>query len=614
MVELRVKEKPKELILVKYLIDKGKNDKAFQVMESFEETGERTLHEIVSCHLLKCELLYQQGAYEDLVKFAEQTYKESLELSKSLLSIDALYFRARALIFLYRIEEASDLITQGEELLKTLPNKLSKDYKKRKARLVGVKGVSYNTYFNQNGDIDIALEHFYQSLALQEEVGDKEEIAMSLLSIIFNLGAMKGETDMALTYIERFLALIEKKEIKNKHTIAFGLTNVQAVYDLRGELDRSIKYYEQSLEVFKELNNKPQIAFGLHALSEKYRRKGEVDCALEYGEQSLVLFQELGGLIDIARAHATLIPVLIDRNEIQRAKLHLDQIEQINNQLKDKKVNLWYLFNKALILKISPRAKNRVEAEEILKEIIEDGESQFYSDALLELCDLLLVELRMTNDLEVLEEIESYITRLLDVSEKMSSFTFLAETYFLKAKLALLTLDVKKARRFLTQAQQIAERWSFNLLATKISSEHERLLTQQSTWENLKDTEISLTERIKLAGLDEQMSQLLRKSSMFATQVKEEEVTIHREHKICVVCKGDVLGFMYTCKCDTIYCENCARALTNLENACWVCNAPFDTSQPTQPYAKELVGEKDILKEPGKKSNNFDTNVKLSDK
>jgi len=598
MVELRVKKKPKELILIKRLIDEGENDKAFQLIKSFKEIGERTLHEIVSCHLLHCELLFQQGAYEDVVKVAEQTYNVSLGLGKSLLSVDALYFRALALIWRYKIEDASEIIKQGEELLKSLTNKLTTDYKKRKARIVWVKGCYNNKFYNQNGDVDIALEHFYQSLALREEVGDKEEIGNSLQSIIFNLGAIKGETDMALKYVERFLALVEKKELKNRINIAFGLTNVQAVYSIRGDLELSIKYYEQSLEVFKELNNKPQIAYGLYDLSDKYRMKGEFDRALEYGEQSLVLFNELELLIDGARVHASLIQLLIDKGDLVLAQQHLDQIDQINNQLKEKKVNYLYLFNKALILKTSPRAKNRVEAEKILKELIEEEEDEY---ALLELCDLLLVELRMTNDLEVLEEIELYITRLLDVSEKKSSYTLLAETYFLKAKLALLTLDVKNARRFLTQAQQIAERWEFNLLATKISAEHNKLLNQQSMWENLKDTEISLTERIKLAGLDKQMSQLLSKSSTFATQVKEEEITIHRERKICIVCKGAVLGFMYTCKCDTIYCENCARALTNLENACWLCDAPIDKSKPTQPYEKEKVREKDILKETGKK-------------
>ena len=30
----------------------------------------------------------------------------------------------------------------------------------------------------------------------------------------------------------------------------------------------------------------------------------------------------------------------------------------------------------------------------------------------------------------------------------------------------------------------------------------------------------------------------------------------------------------------------CAYALTNLENACWVCNNPFDDSKPSKPFEK----------------------------
>ena len=43
------------------------------------------------------------------------------------------------------------------------------------------------------------------------------------------------------------------------------------------------------------------------------------------------------------------------------------------------------------------------------------------------------------------------------------------------------------------------------------------------------------------------------------------------------------------------------EALTNLENACWVCNAPFDESKPSKPYKKVEVaieGIKDLQDEP----------------
>ncbi len=76
-------------------------------------------------------------------------------------------------------------------------------------------------------------------------------------------------------------------------------------------------------------------------------------------------------------------------------------------------------------------------------------------------------------------------------------------------------------------------------------------------------------------------------------EISEEEVTFFREQKICLVCKGEVKGFNYICsECDALYCENCARSLTNLENACWVCNTPFDKTKPSKPYIKGIEYEK----------------------
>lgn len=72
-------------------------------------------------------------------------------------------------------------------------------------------------------------------------------------------------------------------------------------------------------------------------------------------------------------------------------------------------------------------------------------------------------------------------------------------------------------------------------------------------------------------------------------QITEEEVTYYREQKICMICKGKVTGFnIFLCpNCETIYHEDCARALTNAENACWVCNKPIDKSKPSKPFKIE---------------------------
>ncbi|GAH17525.1 unnamed protein product, partial [marine sediment metagenome] len=49
----------------------------------------------------------------------------------------------------------------------------------------------------------------------------------------------------------------------------------------------------------------------------------------------------------------------------------------------------------------------------------------------------------------------------------------------------------------------------------------------------------------------------------------------------------EVLKFTYICECGAIYCDNCARALINLENICWVCDVPIDYSKPVKQIEEE---------------------------
>ncbi|MCK4382472.1 MAG: tetratricopeptide repeat protein, partial [Candidatus Lokiarchaeota archaeon] len=347
--------------------------------------------------------------------------------------------------------------------------------------------------------------------------------------------------------------------------------------------------YEQCLEQYKELNNKRMMAHILNNVGNSYRMKGESDRALECLEQSVALHQELGNIRDIAGVHDNLIVILIDRGDLERAQISLHDLEQLNSQLKDKQINSQYLLDKALVLKTSPRAIKRGKAEEILKQLLEDKDLyyEFTIGALLNLCELLLIELRMINDVKVLDEINPLIARLLDIAEKSHSYWILSEAYLLQAKLSLLTFDIRKAQRFLTQAHQIAERFDLDQLAVKIANEKEDLLTKLDLWEKLEAEDAPMSDRMKLARLDEKIIKMIQKRPLLTVQVSEEKITVSKEKKICLVCKGEVFGFSYICKCGANYCENCARALTNLENVCWACDVPIDYSKPVKPFKEE---------------------------
>lgn len=131
--------------------------------------------------------------------------------------------------------------------------------------------------------------------------------------------------------------------------------------------------------------------------------------------------------------------------------------------------------------------------------------------ALLNLCDLLLVELRTSNDPKLLNEVQSYVIRLPEIATQQYSNWLLAETYVMQSKLALVDLNVQKARQYLDKAQYLAEERGICRLAIKISSEHDTLLEQLNQWEIFIDRNVSLTERAELTHLEEQVVRMIRK-------------------------------------------------------------------------------------------------------
>jgi len=172
-----------------------------------------------------------------------------------------------------------------------------------------------------------------------------------------------------------------------------------------------------------------------------------------------------------------------------------------------------YDLTKALVLKKSPNNGDKLRARELLKKILERNEVDFESKiiALLNLCDLLLVELHQTNNIKILDDINLYIQQILDIAKEQKSYWLLAETHLFRAKLKLIIFEFEEAQQLLTQALHIAEKYGQNLLTKQITNEQEGLSKTLNKWEKLKGSNANFTTRLDLAGLDSQIRRMLKK-------------------------------------------------------------------------------------------------------
>ncbi|MHA2399135.1 MAG: tetratricopeptide repeat protein, partial [Promethearchaeota archaeon] len=462
----------KELVEAWQLAREGKFEAAFQLVNDFEQRRENTPREILLGHLAKCQLLILQGLYRDAIEIAEQTYKSSLELDDKLISVDSLYSMTLALLNSNNLERVEELIKQAEDLLNITGKDTRFNMAEREGNIYYLKGMYSDPNINPQGDAELALRYYQKCLELGESTDNKERVNAILLRSAWLIGLNLGDLTRAFNYIERSLKIAI--ETNYRLLIAWSLLCKGTMYQMRGEVIKSIPLFTQSLDIAKELNHPVLISGNLNNLAGGYRMIGEFDRALECSQQSIELFSKGGDLKGVANFHDFLIQILIDKDDIPQARHFLNELEQMKNKLNDKTIDEIYLYDKALLLKESSRISNRGEAEKILKQILKEEPTTLETkqNSLLVLCDLLLSELQMTGDLEVLEEVELIITQLLELAENSHLFWLLGETHLLQAKLALISLDFEESRRLMTKGQEIAEEYGLKLLARKISNEH----------------------------------------------------------------------------------------------------------------------------------------------
>jgi len=527
----------KELTKAEQFFDDGKLDEALEILSDKSQFEELNFQQKGYFQFLKSLILFYQNKSGELIELGEQMFNEGQKLSDNLHSFDGLFFILMGLCQAYKFNEAFKKIEEAEESLSLISNISKIKLLQRKVRIILLKAI-INFHIDKMDLAEKCLELIFDS---QEKLGNTFEIIWANLLMAQIMLRAKGRFDLALEFTKKALSLAEETNFRH-YWIARSHLRFGVIYSCIGEYDISLKHSIIGLTLFKRINNNFKIASSFNNIGYTYGDKGEYDLSLEYLEESLMLLGKIPykGLYNIEPPIEGLISVSLEKGDFERAQKYFHRLENMFNQRKESQVELVYQYGKALMLKRSSRIRDKAKAEKLLKQVIEKETLLFdiIIKAYIHLCDLLLAEFRINNNSEVLDDLNQYIAKLLAIAEKSHSYLIFCETFILQAKLALINFNVKAARRFLTQAQKIAESYGIKRLAMKISYEHDELLKQSKMWKNLKESEISMTERWKLAGLSEQMEKMVRKRRIEVPELSDEEPVL-----LLIVSEGGVPFF-----------------------------------------------------------------------
>ena len=477
------------------LLNEGKEEEAWQKIAKWEKSEHLTPEENHVYKIFKVTILQLTGRIAESLKIAEEHYTESKIQENIVDAIDVLLLKCTDLFILGRIPEMGETIMLCETMLKSMLQELNGWDKEWRESSIWLMMGYYLYNINEN---DKALKHLNKSLKIIE----KSDILSIFLPI--NLSALgfvytgKGELDLALKSHKESLGHSRGEYMAIKIVNATSYHNIGEIYFQKGDLDHAIEYYEKSLKIWEQFTA-PMAHFYV---------------GLDYN---------------------SLIKAFLYKDSPERAQEYLDQLL---DYLKTRKLDenfYHYKLGKVMILASSSRTRDHAEAEKVLKEFIANHDALIKSGTFtipieygagiwyLLICDIYLRELRLTNNLTILNDIKPFITRLLKESERTNSYTLQVQTYLLHGKISLLEMNMGDARRYLTQAQRMAEDHSLQLLARAISREHDKLLEQLDEWEDLKRKKASILERMDLASLDITMDRMQGMRAIEPPALVEEE-------------------------------------------------------------------------------------------
>ncbi len=355
-------------------------------------------------------------------------------------------------------------------------------------------------FYGETGEWKRALEHFQKGYDILSEKGKIE----SYNSLLMNIGvcfSLMGDVEKALKYSQ--IAYETNRKLGKTRFAYQNLTNIGLIHASKGDLDKALELYEEILAYYEKTGYKIGIFGTFNNMGRLYFRKGMFYKAIEFCEKALVFFQDIGNKTAIISTLNYLAIISSEHNRRDLAEVYQEKLVEIAEDVEYKNIKRLSLVSEAVILKNSTKSRERIRAEVLLDQLLqEDLHLDLQTEVLFHLCDLLLKELKATSDEKILVKLQKYVSRLIEIGTAVNFPYLTCEILWFKSQLSLIDADLDTVKELLNQAQEIAEEKGFNLLALKIIKAKEQLIKQTIELEDLGMETSSISQKMNVIKVE----------------------------------------------------------------------------------------------------------------
>lgn len=187
--------------------------------------------------------------------------------------------------------------------------------------------------YEEQGEIEKALDYYTKSLHIFEELGDKKNIS-TCLNNIAAIYKDQGKLTEALETHQKSLAI--KIALLDVEGVTTSLNNIGFIYFNQGQIVKALEYYEKSLQFAEGLKNKEDIAIALHNIAGVYKDQKHFEEALDYDKRALKIRQEMDDKSGTASSLNSIGVIYLEEGKYSEALAFLNKALALRTSIKEK--------------------------------------------------------------------------------------------------------------------------------------------------------------------------------------------------------------------------------------------------------------------------------------
>jgi len=481
--------------------DNGELDKAIEFYKMSYDTSMSIDNKRDSIHPLAyiAYVYLKKGQLDESANYVNQRLKLSNSLKYQYGIFSSIYFLGNLSFLKGKIKNSLKLYKETMEICVEIGND----------KFHGLSAMNIGACYKELGDLSRAEEYLNKAYDVFQKMKSKQFMTEVLIHK-GDLLIQKGQIDKAIKIFRK--ALLKFEQIGNVFAVAQTQQYIGNVYLVRGDLEESLKCFTSALDYYEKSQSQIPITWCLHRIGWVYWQAGKLIEANGYLMKSYTQAKTINNLSTVVDSLLGLITINVELKRIKKAENFFEELQQINRAEKNKVISMETRLAEAIIYKASENERDQGRAEILFETIINEPILFFpYTVmAILNLSELLLMNIKRTNNQSSLDKLKQLVTKLYTLAKEQELNSLLAEAYWMQSQIALIDRDAESAQEYLKLANNMIDEKNLIGLVHKFKERKSFMIKQIPKISELKGEEITISQLVDHLQLIDSIKQITK--------------------------------------------------------------------------------------------------------